>query len=120
MTFQELMRHERLALAALARAMVRVDRSYSREESARLHAIAEELGDPEALWDAIEEAERTVTGPEQLRAITAGVGREGARDLILDTLASLAAAETMSRAEETLIAEVQATWARTEEPTTPD
>lgn len=110
MRFQELSRPERLALAALTRAIIRLDRSYSREESKRLHAVAEELGDPEAFWDAFEEVEKTVSTDDQRRALAAAVTREGARELILDVLTSLAVAETMSRAEEEMIAEVRRVW----------
>ena len=44
MNFSQLQPGERLALAALVRAMVRLDRSYSAAESGRLNAIADELG----------------------------------------------------------------------------
>jgi hypothetical protein len=111
MTFSELTPQERLALAALSRAMVRLDRNYSDEESERLHRIAEELGDPEGFWDTLEQAEQTVTGPDHLRAIALAVTRAEARTTILEALEGLAAAEAASKAEQSMLTELRGLWA---------
>ncbi|UJR83820.1 TerB family tellurite resistance protein [Sandaracinus amylolyticus] len=110
MDFTQLNPQERLALAALVRTMVRLDRSYSSEESQRLHAIAEELGDPEAFWDEIERAEQNVSDGEKLEAVTRAVTRPEARELIVDVLESVAAAEVESPAEQKMLADLRALW----------
>ncbi|MDQ3032499.1 MAG: TerB family tellurite resistance protein [Myxococcota bacterium] len=110
MDFKALTNDERLALAALTRTMVRLDRSYSADESDRLRAIAAELGDPEAFWETMELAEQTVDSPEKLRVVTGSVTRPEARALILDVLSSLAAADAGSEAELKMIDEVRALW----------
>jgi uncharacterized tellurite resistance protein B-like protein len=108
--FKTLTRDERLALAALIRTMVRLDRTYSREESGRLQAIADELGDPEAFWETMELAEQTVDSPEKLRAVTAAITRPEARQLVLDVLESVATADVGNDAEQKMIDEVRALW----------
>lgn len=92
--------------------MVRLDRSYSAEESERLHRIAEELGDPEAFWDAVEQAEQSVTDGAALEDATLAVTRADARELILDVLESLAAADAGSESEQKMLADLRALWAR--------
>ncbi|AKF03703.1 TerB family tellurite resistance protein [Sandaracinus amylolyticus] len=110
MDFTQLNPQERLALAALVRTMLRLDRSYSSEESERLHAIAEELGDPEAFWEAIERAAQSVTNERELEAVTRGVTRPESRELMLDVLESVAAAEVESSAELKMLADLRALW----------
>lgn len=108
--FKGLTPDERLALAALARTMVRLDRSYSHEESDRLHDIADELGDPEAFWESMERAEQEIDTPEKLRAISASVTRPESRQLVLDVLESLSAADAGSEAEVKMIEDLRALW----------
>ena len=91
--------------------MVRLDRSYSRDESQRLHDIADELGDPEAFWEEIERAEQTVTDGAKLEGVTRAVTRPEARTLILDVLDGLSAADVGSDAEQKMIADLRALWA---------
>lgn len=108
--FTQLQPRERLALAALVRAMVRLDRSFSAGESERLDRIAEELGDAEAFWRSIEEAEQQVTDGAKLEAVTREVTRPEARGLILDVLESLAVADAGSAAEEKMLSDLRALW----------
>ena len=112
MNFSQLQPGERLALAALVRAMVRLDRSYSAAESGRLNAIADELGDPEAFWASIERAEQSVVDGAQLEAVTLEVTRPEARALILDVLESLASADAGSEAEQKMLTDLRALWDR--------
>jgi hypothetical protein len=108
--WKDLSADERLALTALLRTLIRLDRTYSDDESGRLHAVAEELGDPESFWETLEKAGETVSTPEQLRALSVGVKRPGARDLVLATLESVAAGDVISGAEQKMVAELRQLW----------
>lgn len=110
MDFTQLQPRERLALAALVRAMVRLDRNYSADESERLHRIADELGDPEAFWQTIERAEQEIIDGAKLESVTREVTRPDARSLILDVLESLGAAEALSAAEQKMLADLREIW----------
>ena len=109
-TFQELTNEERLALGGLAHALLGVDRAYSEEEADRAQEVAEELGDPEGFWAAVEQAQESIASADELRAITLTVTRAEARELILDVLESLAAAETMTPAEQKMLDELRGLW----------
>ncbi len=110
MTFQELTKEERLALGGLAHALLGADGAYSEEEADRAHAVAEELGDPDGFWQAIEQAQETIGSPDELRAITVAITRKEARMLILDVLDSLAAAETVTEGEQRMLDELRGIW----------
>lgn len=109
--YKDLQKDERLTLAGLLQAMIRLDHQYSREESTRLRAIADELGDPEAFWESMEQATLEIASPEQLKALTSAVTRPEARGFILEVLESLSAAGGLSTAEDEMIKEVAALFA---------
>ena len=111
MDWTKLDKEERLALAALARTMIRLDRDYSREEAERLQELAEQLGDPEALWDAIGQAEQTITTPQELEALALRVTRPEARELILEVLETLASVDTITPSEGRMLDELRKLWA---------
>ena len=111
MNYKDLHKDERLVLAGLLQSMIRLDGQYSREESTRLRAIADELGDPEAFWESMEQATLEIGSPEQLKTMTAAITRPEARGFMLEVLEGLAAAGGLSTAEDDMMKQVAALFA---------
>jgi hypothetical protein len=100
---------ERLALVALGRVVVRADGTVSPTEGKAIKTIAAALGEA-AFRELFAQAAELFPGEGQLRPFLATVERQGARELIFDTILTLAAADEISEEEGPLLAWLEETW----------
>lgn len=110
MTLVDLTPEERLALGGLVRIVIRADGSFSEEEEARMDRIGDELGGRELLWKAISDSAQAFADDGAVRAAALGVRRAEARELILEVLTSVAAADSISPNELSVIDALRGEW----------
>lgn len=114
MKLEDLTADERLALGGIVRLIVRADGSFSEEEEARIDRIGEELGGRDAFWKAISDSAQAFRDDETVRGAVLAVTRAEARELILDVVTGVAAADTISPSEMGLIDGIRAAWAKSD------
>lgn len=100
---------ERLALVALSRVVVRADGAVSPTEGKAIKGLADALG-PAAFRELFAQATELFPDEAQLRPFLAMVERQEARELIFDTVLTLAAADEISQEEGPLLAWLEETW----------
>lgn len=110
MTLVDLTPEERLALGGLVRMMIRADGSFSEEEESRIDRIGDELGGREGFWRAISDSAQAFRDDAQVRAAAIAVSRAEVRELILEVLAGIAAADAISPREMSLIDALRGEW----------
>jgi uncharacterized tellurite resistance protein B-like protein len=100
---------ERLALVALSRVVVRADGIVSPMEGQAIKRIAQALG--EATYrELFAQAAESFPDEASLRPFLENIKRQEARDLILDTILVLAAADEISPEEGPLVAWLEEIW----------
>jgi uncharacterized tellurite resistance protein B-like protein len=109
MELKDLNADERLALVALARAVVGADGAVSAKETERVEIIAAEIG-REAYHAAFDEAARAFTDKSKLQSFLLTITRPEARELISDTILDLAIGDALAPAEVRLLKWLEATW----------
>jgi uncharacterized tellurite resistance protein B-like protein len=105
----DLLPDESLALVALSRAIARADGTISPLEGRAIALIAAELG--EATYGKLF-AKAAESFPHQaaLKEFLATIARPEARALIYESILALAAADSISAEEESLVAWLHETW----------
>lgn len=81
----------------LVRWLVRLDGHFSAEEKKAIDNVAEDLGEPSAIWEAIDGAMEQ--DEEEVRAASKLVTRPEAREAIHAALYEVASADTISKEE---------------------
>lgn len=110
MTLADLTAAERLALGGLVRVIIRADGSFSEEEESRIDTIGDELGGREQLWRAISDSAQAFRDDPAIRAAALAVTRPEVRELILEVMAGVAAADSISPKEMSLIDALRKEW----------
>ena len=105
----DLLPDESLALVALSRAVARADGAISPLEGRAIALMAAELG--EATYRKLF-ARAAASFPDEaaLKPFLASIERPEARSLIYESILALAAADSISEDEESLMAWLQETW----------
>lgn len=110
MMLSDLTPEERLALGGLLRLIIRADRSFSEEEETQIDTIGDELGGREELWKAISSSAQSFRDEAAIHAAALRVTRPEVRELILEVMAGLAAADSISPNEMSLIDALRKEW----------
>jgi Tellurite resistance protein TerB len=110
MDYQELSSDEKITLGALVRALIRIDGRYTKDESDRLRVVAAQLGDPETFFAKLHEAAERVRDSAELDAAARSVTRTEARELMLEVLLGIGAAEAALEPEARMLNELRAMW----------
>ena len=105
----DLLPDESLALVALSRAIARADGAITPLEGRAIALMAAEIG--EATYRELF-AKAAASFPDQaaLKAFLARIARPEARSLIYESILALAAADSISAEEESLMAWLHETW----------
>ena len=110
MDLKDLTKDEQLALGGLVRLMIRADGVFSEEEEERVSAIGEELGGGALLWRIVSDSAQAFRTDADVRRAASEIKRQGARELILGVLTSVAVADTVTVSEQGLIDALRAAW----------
>jgi hypothetical protein len=116
MQLADLTVEERLVLGGLVRVIVRADGSFSKDEEARMDRIGDELGGREVFWKAISDSAQAFRDDTAIRVAARAIARPEVHALILDVLASVAAADTISANEREVIESIRREWGAVEAP----
>lgn len=111
MSLSTLTADEATLLMGMLREVVQADGEYSADEAAEVAKIKDALGD-ERFEAAVASAKSTFTSRKKLAEFAPKVTRPEARDLILDTLSSVAAADDISAGEDEPIQWLSKAWGR--------
>ena len=90
--------------------MIRADGWFSEAEEERIDRIGDELGGRELFWKAISDSAQAFQDDAAVRAAALGVTRPEAREVILEVLAGVAAADAISPTEMTLLEALRREW----------
>ena len=109
MHLSDLLPEESLALVALSRAVARADGAVTPLEGEAIAIMAAELG--EATYRRLfAKAAESFPDEAALKKFLAGIERPEARALIYESILALAAADSISEEEESLMGWLQETW----------
>jgi uncharacterized tellurite resistance protein B-like protein len=108
---------ERLALIALAKAIVQADREFSRGEQKELEQIAAEMG--EGLFvETTRLAQKRFRELGELQAFVGQITRQAARDLIYDQVYEIAKHDDILEAEKRVLGWLAVLWSIQVDPET--
>jgi hypothetical protein len=109
MYLHDLLPEESLALVALSRAVARADGAVTPLEGQAIAVMAAELG--EATYRKLfAKAAESFPDEAALKTFLARIERQAARALIYESILALAAVDSISAEEETLMGWLQETW----------
>ena len=109
MNLNDLLPEESLALVALSRAVARADGAVTPLEGEAIAVMAAELG--EATYRRLfAKAAESFPDEAALKKFLVSIERAEARSLIYESILALAAADSMSEEEESLVGWLRETW----------
>lgn len=109
-SFESLSRQERLAIAGLFRLMMQSDGAVSANEREHLTSFAEELGNADAFWNAVDAAARELTSADAIKSSAASITHQGLRENVYAMLLELATDESIAKTEQDLLDWLARLW----------